>query len=185
MFSRIHPTCNRSTCASTIVAQATPTPSTTLLLNNAGVDRMALSLDSPATGISAATLWWTVQYPGAATHLDVNYARPDGSFGPIIVSDTGAGGTVINNGNQTIEVFGTTGPLRINASGATSTALVRLGQSNNMQAIVGDVEIRSNAAAPLGFTTLTLNNSADTAHRDIHLTTDAEGNTRITDLCQP
>ena len=42
---------------------ATPTPSTTLLLNNAGVDRMALSLDSPATGISAATLWWTVQYP--------------------------------------------------------------------------------------------------------------------------
>ncbi len=161
---------------------ATPTPDTTLLLNNAGVDVMSLSLDSPASGISGATLWWTVRYPGAETHLDVNYARPGGSFGPIIVSDTGAGGTVINNGNQTVDVFGTTGPLRINASGSTSSALVRLGQSNNMQAIIGEVEIRSNAAAPLGFTTLTLNNSADTAHRDIHLTTDVDGNTRITGM---
>jgi hypothetical protein len=151
----------------------TLTPETTLYMSNAGNGLLSLSMNN---------LYWNVLYPGAETHLDINYTRPAGVFGPIVVSDTGAGGTVINNGYQTVDVYGTTGPLTINASGSTFTGLVRLGQSNNMQAIAGEVEIHSNAGAPLAFTTLTLNNSADTAYRDIHLATDVDGNTLITGM---
>jgi hypothetical protein len=151
----------------------TLTPETTLYQSNAGNGLMSLSMNN---------LYWNVLYPGAETHVEINNTRPAGVFGPIVVSDTGTGGTVISNGYQTVDVLGTTGPLLINASGSTFTGLVRLGQSNNMQAIAGEVEIRSNAAAPLGFTTLTLNNSADTAHRDIHLATDVGGNTLITGM---
>lgn len=145
---------------------ATQTPNTPLLLTNAGAGQMSLSLNQ---------LYWDVIYPGTPTHLAINY-------GPISVSDTGAGGTVISGGSQTVDVFGTTGPLRINASGTASVNVVRLGQSNSMQAIQGEVEIYSNATAPQGLTTLTLNNSADASQRATHLATDGEGALRITGL---
>ncbi|HEX4415646.1 MAG TPA: putative Ig domain-containing protein, partial [Lacipirellulaceae bacterium] len=149
------------------------TPAGTLHLDNVGGSLLALALN---TGLAFGNPnYWSVLYDGSNTHLAVNY-------GPIVISDTGAAGTTISSGVQSIDVYGTTGPLTINPSGsAFSGGTVRLGQSGNMQAIHGDVTILS-SAAPLPAVNLTLNNSADTTRRTIHLATDVDGNTLVTGM---
>ena len=111
--------------------------------------------------------YWSVLYKGADAHLAV-------SFGPIVVSDTGAAGTVIGAGTQAVDVYGTTGPLTINPSGVAFAGVgVRLGQAGNMQAILGEVDILSNAS-PLAFTNVNFNDSTDSARRTIHLASDCQ-----------
>ncbi len=148
------------------------TPSGTLHLENAGGGLMSLRLHDDSFAIPD---YWQVVYRGADARLAVNY-------GPVIVSDTGAAGTVINAGAQATDVYGTTGPLTINPSGSFFAGVgVRLGQAGNMQAILGEVDILSNAA-PLSYTFVSLNDSADASRRTIHLATDVNGNSLISGM---
>ncbi len=149
------------------------TPSGTLHLENAGGGMMSLRLNDESAFGSAD--YWKVLYHGADAHLAVNY-------GPIIISDTGAAGTVVSTGSQAVDVYGTTSLLTINPNGSSFAGVgVRLGQAGNMQAILGEVDILSNPA-PLAFTIVTLNDSADPSRRTIHLATDVNGNSLISGM---
>jgi hypothetical protein len=140
------------------------TPNGTLHLDSAGGGLLDLSL------IAGPYDYWQALFAGADCHLTVN-------FGPIVITDTGAAGTVINSAAQEVDVNGTTGPLTIN-SGAS---LVQLGQSGNMQAIAGEVDIASNdPAKPIE--NLQLRDTTDSLGRIIHFVTDADGNLQITGM---
>jgi hypothetical protein len=156
----------------TAIGDFPSTPPGTLRLDSAGSGLLDLSLNSDST------VYWQVLYAGADAHLTVNY-------GPLVISDTGAAGTVVNGGLREIDVNGTTGPLQINPGGqggpSPVSELVQLGQSGNMQALQGEVDILSNDPTK-AFMNVVLRNTTDSGSRTIHLLKDVDGNIRITGM---